>query len=104
MPLELDVSNVDDQISLDEFIEILDSQETAIGERSTLIKIAPFLKQLSNNRMFLMERICDDLVAEELRTFRKVICMDLRSLYFIPHRIISFVQISGDHCHGWSVR
>ena len=62
MPLEIDLPDDNESLSLAEYVERLDQGGYNLSARDDLIASAPYLKKLGNNKNFLI-----DMVFEELR-------------------------------------
>jgi hypothetical protein len=61
MPLRINLVPTSDAISLEEYVESIDSQGYDFSSQADLIDSARFLQKLSNNRRFLLDKMFDDL-------------------------------------------
>ena len=61
MPLEINLPPDSDTISLEEYVEFIDSAPYDFSSHADLIDSAKFLKKLSNNKNFLLDKMFDEL-------------------------------------------
>ncbi|HJU10475.1 MAG TPA: hypothetical protein VJ728_06350 [Candidatus Binataceae bacterium] len=61
MPLEIDLPDDDEQLSLEEYVERLEQQHYDLSDQNDLIASAPYLKKLGNNKDFLIDQMFNEL-------------------------------------------
>jgi hypothetical protein len=61
MPLEIELPDDDERISLQEYIDCLEQERFDLSDQGDLIASARYLKKLCNNKDFLVDRIFDEL-------------------------------------------
>jgi hypothetical protein len=61
MPLEIDLPDDDERLSLEEYIECLEHERYDLSDHSDLVASAPYLKKLGNNKDFLIDHVFAEL-------------------------------------------
>lgn len=61
MPLEIDLPDDDERLSLQEYIEFLEQGRYDLTDHNDLIASAPYLKKLGNNKDFLIDQVFAEL-------------------------------------------
>jgi hypothetical protein len=107
MPLEIDLPEDDERISLQEYVERLERGRYDLSDRTDLIASAPYLKKLGNNKDFLIDHVFAELKNclqfQQANTYvPQVLIVHATGSYFIRANIWKPITMDEEQIPGFS--